>query len=137
MPLYGVLGTHVPGYNLSAAAIPNLVPVLTPGVPIVLFNAEAITSGQSSMQVSLHRRDSLPHVVSIEFFFSGDPGAFDLEFQTADTDTDAAYVTKDTVNSGLNAGFFGRFEVTDIVATFFRLKAVGIANGVNLTATAR
>jgi hypothetical protein len=69
----------------------------------------------------------------VEILFSGAPGAFQIDFQTADTDADAYYVTKASV-SAVNSGNVARLEVPTVVAKFARLNKTSIANSVNVTA---
>lgn len=110
-------------------------PVQTPGRPNIVWSNEAVAANSSSMQVCLHRNEHFPTVMSAQIQFAADPGAFQVDLQTADVDDDTLYVTKASINSGLNASFVGRIEATDIVARFVRLRMVTKTNAVNVTAT--
>jgi hypothetical protein len=116
----------MPAYNAATA------PVVEQGRPSTVWSAEAVSNGGKSQQVSFHRRE-LPGTCSVEVEFSGDPGAFSIDLQTADTDADKYYVTKTTL-SAVNSSFVGRLEVPQIVAKFARLVLVSKANAVNVTA---
>ena len=52
----------------------------------------------------------------------------------ADTDQEKFYVTKATLNTGLNPTFAGRIEATNIIAKLVRLKMVTLTNAVKVTA---
>lgn len=121
MPAYGVTG-----------------PSTQSTVGITVWNAEVVPTTPAASSVShavaLARNPHFPNVVSVEVDFAADPGSFAVDLQTADTDAEANYVTKATLNTGLNAGFVGRIEVTNIVAKFARLKMVTKANAVAVTA---
>ena len=110
-------------------------PVQTAGWPNVVWNNEAVAVNSSSMQVCLKRCEHFPNVVSAQIKFSADPGAFQVDLQTADVDDDTLYATKVSLNSGLNANFVGRIEAVDVVAKFVRLRMVAKTNPVNVTAT--
>jgi hypothetical protein len=117
----------MPAYNTATA------PVLTPSRPVKVWDAEAVTTGGKSQQISMHRFDQ-PGCLSVEVKFSGAPGAFTLDLQTADTDAEAYYVTKTSLTA-VNSTNVGRLEVPTVVAKFARLVMTGIANTVNTTAT--
>ena len=118
----------------SGAAVQTLLA----GVPQVVWNAETVpaTGGaaQISVAVGLQRHPHLANVLSVELDFAADPGSFAVDLQLADTNVDANYVTKATINSGLNAGFVGRVEITNVVAKFARLKMATKTNAVAVTA---
>lgn len=81
-----------------------------------------------------------PGGISVEVNFSADPGAFQIDVQEADTDTDSAYVTVGgaTPSSSLtavNAGFYGRIELWPLQCKFVRLiMTTTPANAVTLNA---
>jgi hypothetical protein len=66
--------------------------------------------------------------------FAANPGAFAVDLQVADTDQEKFYVTKATLNTGLNPTFAGRIEATNIIAKLVRLKMVTLTNAVKVTA---
>jgi hypothetical protein len=107
------------------------------GNSVAVWNNETVaTSGanQFSHAVALKRSPHAANVMSMEINFAADPGAFAIDLQVADTDADKYYVTKSTLNTGLNAGFTGRVEVTNLVSKFARLKMVSRTNSVACTA---
>lgn len=125
----------MPVYDPAAASIDK--PVLTEGRPITLWDAETVTGSPDpaeSKQFCLHRNPNLPNCFSVELEFSANPGAFQLDVQTADTDEDKYYVTKASLSTGLNENFVGRIEVTNVVAKFARLKMITLTNAVEVTA---
>lgn len=99
-----------------------------------VWNNEAIIAGAKSIPIAMSRSGNLPNCVSVQVEFAADPGAFAIDLQVADTDADKYYVTKATLNTGLNPTFVGRMEVTNLVAKFARLKMVTKTNAVNVTA---
>lgn len=99
-----------------------------------VWNNEAVAAGGKSVPICLARSANLPNCVSVQLEFAADPGAFAVDLQVADTDADKYYVTKATLNTGLNPTFVGRMEVTNLVAKFARLKMVTKTNAVNVTA---
>jgi hypothetical protein len=125
----------MPEYNAAATSKPNL----QTGYPSTLWNAEAPGDGSpvagiSSQAFALHRDPNLPSCFSVQVEFSGNPGAFQLDVQTADTDAEKYYVTNQSVTTGLNASFVLRIEVLNVVAKFMRLQMVSMANAVTVTA---
>lgn len=99
-----------------------------------VWNNENVAAGKASVPISMHRNANMPNVVSVELSFENNPGAFGVDLQVADTDQEKYYVTKATMNSGLNPSFVGRMEVTNLVAKYARLKMVSLANNVKVTA---
>src|SRR5690242_531752 len=89
------------------------------GDSLAVISSEASSvypSGTATKQAALtYAWDSQP-LVSAEVQFSANPGAFEIDIQTADTDTANAYqnvpnaaITSATQASG-TGNFFGRFE---------------------------
>lgn len=112
---------------------------LEAGRPAIVWEDEDVSpSGSpdesSSVAVGLRRHATMPNVFSAEVQFAANPGAFAVALQVADTDDEEFYVTKATLNTGLNTAFVGRIEVTNSVAKFARLKMVTRTNAVNVTA---
>jgi hypothetical protein len=68
--------------------------------------------------------------VSFEISFSGAPGNFDVEIQTADTDAESMYVSIAAITSGLNASNVCRVELPSFWARYVRVKVVVLANPV-------
>jgi len=113
------------------------VATLTPGYPAVVWNDENITmsgNGQNSQAINMKRHANMPNCLSVEILFAATPGTFAVDLQTADTNEEKYYVTKATLNTGLNTTFVGRIEVMNIVAKFARLKMVTLTNAVKVTA---
>ncbi|HET7107818.1 MAG TPA: hypothetical protein VFI38_13490 [Candidatus Acidoferrum sp.] len=72
---------------------------------------------------------------AVEIVWSGAPGAISVQFQTADTDIDAAYVQEGAAITTVNAGNVSRAEFPDVVAKFARILIATLTN--NVTATAK
>jgi hypothetical protein len=102
---------------------------------VFLFQNETVANGTASIAFQLHRvrGTSYPFGMSLELGFSADPGTFEVDIQTSDTDDDAHYVTINTVNSGLNTSFVGRVELPSFWAKYVRVKAVTLTNAVATT----
>lgn len=102
------------------------------------FNAIASTDTLSatfkSAQVALqHTYAGTQQRLSVEVVFSGNPGTFTLNLQTADSDIDANYQ-----NEGANitsvTNNVARLEVNQVVANFARLVFTALQNSVTATA---
>jgi hypothetical protein len=75
---------------------------------------------------------------AVEIAFSGNPGTFVANLQTADTDIDANYFSLAAgaiANAQMNATFVARIELADVVAKFARIIISTLPN--NVTATAK
>jgi hypothetical protein len=72
---------------------------------------------------------------AVEIVWSAAPGAISVQFQTADTDIDAAYANEGAAFSNLTAGNVTRAEFPDVVAKFARILIATLPN--NVTATAK
>ena len=107
---------------------------LEAGRPALVWNDENVTAGTSSLAVGLQRHEHLPNCFSVEIIFAATPGAFAVDLQVADSNEEKYYVTKASLNTGLNATFAGRVEATNIVAKFARLRMVSLTNAVKVTA---
>jgi hypothetical protein len=95
-----------------------------------LFESETVAVGESSVAYQLER---LPNVVypwgmSFEFSFSGAPGTFQVDIQTADIDQDSHYVTINSLTGGLNTSNVGRIELPSFWAKYVRVNVVSFAN---------
>lgn len=126
----------MPVYNASAVSQDK--PVLMAGSPVVVLNVDdPIADGYKSRQICLHRTEHLSTALSVELAFSGDPGTFQIDLQTADTDEEKYYVTKSSLKSTdslLNSSFVGRIETPSVVAKFARLMVVDLTNAVTVVA---
>jgi hypothetical protein len=106
------------------------------------WNAEAVPTGaatnQRSIQCALsHSPTWEPIGMGIEISFSGNPGNFQIDFQTADTDASTFYFTipGNSINQGAIVGtnYACRLEIRPIMAKFCTILVVGLANAVNVT----
>jgi|ERR1043166_2253898 hypothetical protein len=108
-----------------------------PGDQFLLFNAEQPAPPQASQQVCLANPPNAAAVpgAAVEIQFSAPPGAFEVDVQVADTDTDAAYITIPTTGTitAVNANNYARAEFPTLKAKFLRTKLVTRTNAVNLT----
>jgi len=100
----------------------------------VIVPADTLSATFKSAQVALqHGYSGNQQRVSIEVVFSGAPGTFTLNLQTADTDVDANYQ-----NEGANittvVNNVARLEVSQVVANFARLAFTALQNSVTATA---
>ncbi len=102
---------------------------------VFLFQNETVGAGTSSIACQLRRErgNFYPFGMSLELSFSGDPGAFEVDIQTADTDQNAKYVTINMITAGLNASFTGRVELPAFWAKYVRAKIVTLTNAVAVT----
>src|SRR6266436_6223840 len=120
-------------------ALPPVSPGIYPGAGLAsllransqqwLFQQQLIVAGQSSIAVQLERLKAsyfYPFGVSLQIFFTNssgvaaDPGAFEIDAQTSDIDTDAQYANT-TGLTAVNAGFAGRIELPWLWARFLRV----------------
>lgn len=106
----------------------------SPGYKKTVWDNEVVAPGSASVAVALPREASFPSCISIELEFASNPGAFQIDLQTADTNQEKYYVTKASLTTGLNTSFVGRVEVTNLVAKFCRLSKVSMANNVAVSA---
>ena len=81
MPAYSATGT---------------VYAIYPGDSVTVWSAETVTTGSKSQQVAIAPNFSsgAQMDVTVTVTFSNTPGAVTVSLQTADTDTDGAYVTQ-------------------------------------------
>ncbi|HXJ13408.1 MAG TPA: hypothetical protein VNH19_14130 [Candidatus Limnocylindrales bacterium] len=122
MPSYGnVLPPVSVGFGDSATVIASTD---------VIFPAP-----YKSAQVALAPAFSSGKVrAAVEIVWSGAPGAISVQFQTADTDIDAAYINEGAAISNA-VGNVSRAEFPDVVAKFARILIATLTN--NVTATAK
>lgn len=93
---------------------------------------------QASIAVALadidaHNNEGL----SLEVFFTGAPGNFEIDLQEADTNTDSAFQTASGGNAKLtavSANNTGRIDATNIVAKFVRINLASRTNNVGIVA---
>jgi hypothetical protein len=98
-----------------------------------LWNNETVAVGEASIAFQIERvnRTFYPWGISLEIFFSGNPGSFEVDLQDADIDQDSHYVTVDAITSGLNASYVTRIELPSFYAKYVRVKLVTLTNLVN------
>jgi hypothetical protein len=138
MPPYQAPPYPAPVYGQSEGPFANASftpPVFNPGQALVLWSGETVAANGISSQFCMHRHSIEATVLSVQLQFSGDPGVFQVDFQTSDVDDDRFYVTKASLSGGVNSAFVGRMEVTNVVAKFARLYMVSITNAVSVTGT--
>lgn len=72
---------------------------------------------------------------AVEIVFSGNPGTFQANLQTADTDADADYMSIASIaNAQMNGTWVARLEIADVVAHFARIYIATLPNSVTATA---
>jgi hypothetical protein len=100
-----------------------------------LFQTENVVVGEASIGFQLERvpRSFYPWGMSFDIAFSGAPGTFQIDIQTADIDQDSHYVTINSVTSGLNASNVGRLELPSFWAKYVRANVVSFANYATVT----
>ncbi len=114
---------------------PALAQLILENRQVFLFQQENVAPGVASIALQLRRERGLfyPFGMSIELTFGANPGVFEVDVQTADTDDDAHYVTINTLTGGLNASFVGRLELPSFWAKYARAKVVTLTNPVTVT----
>ena len=100
-----------------------------------LWNNETVAAGTASIAFQIERvnRSFYPWGISLEIFFSGNPGAFEVDLQDADIDEDSHYVTVDAITVGLNSSYVTRIELPSFYAKYVRVKLVTLTNAVNIS----
>lgn len=114
-----------------------------PGDSLPVWNAETPTPGSggasASQRVALGTKEGGPGGFSVTGFFSGAPGAFEIDVQVSDVDVDTQYQTCANGNitsvDATNQTF--HFDGSTVLATFVRLLMRSRTNGVNVTADIR
>ena len=120
----------MPGYAGNGQA-----KLLNTNSQAMLFSGETLnTVPAASVAFQLSRPTSMyyPWGASFEIWFSGNPGAFEVDVQTADIDADMHYCTISALNSGaaLNANYVGRIELPNFWAKFVRVYVKTLTNSV-------
>jgi hypothetical protein len=100
-----------------------------------LFQNENVTNGTASIAYQLHRERGAfyPWGISLELSFSGNPGVFEVDIETADFDADSHFVTINTLTGGLNTSYVGRLELPSFWAKYVRAHVVTVTNPVTVT----
>jgi hypothetical protein len=100
----------------------------------VILPGDTLSASFKSAQVALqHTYAGSQQRLSVEVVFSGNPGTFALNLQTADSDVDANYQTEGTTISSV-VNNVARLEVSQVVANFARLVFSALQNSVTATA---
>ena len=125
----------MPAYSATGQVI-----AIYPGDQQAVYSAEQPASGGSSQQVALGvAYGGFDPGLRLDLLFAGSPGAFSVALQTADIDTDTAYVTVQTAittAAGSGTSYYARAEYPNIRASFARVHVTTQnANSVNMTAT--
>ena len=101
---------------------------------VVIASTDTLSATFKSAQVALqHTYAGAPQRLSVEIVFSGAPGTFTLNLQTADSDVDANYVNEGSAISSVTNNV-ARLEVPQVVANFARLAFTALQNSVTATA---
>ena len=119
-------------------ASPGQATLIAQGAQSYLFQNESVYVGESSVACMISRIPGIfyPWGMSFDIAFSGAPGAFEIDVQTADIDQDSHYVTIASLTTGtINAGNVGRIELPSFWARFTRVKVVALANYATVTMT--
>jgi hypothetical protein len=109
-----------------------------------LFQQESGLTGRASIAVQLERvRGShYPWGASFQLYFTdasgkpADPGAFEVDIQTSDTDADAQFCTISAVTGPLNASYAARLELPNFFAKFIRAYVKTLTNAVYVSVMA-
>lgn len=87
---------------------------------------EIVAEGAISQAFQLRRERgaSYPNGISVQVAFDADPGVFEVDVLTSDTDNAAFYVMATTTAkiSAVNAGFVGRLELPLVYAKYVALQ---------------
>lgn len=120
----------MPGYAGTAQAA-----LIRDNTQQYLWNNETVAVGKASIAFQLERvnRTFYPWGISLEIFFSGNPGSFEVDLQDADIDMDSHYVTVDAITAGLNASYVTRIELPSFYTKYVRVKLVALTNPVNIS----
>jgi hypothetical protein len=106
------------------------------GEQAYLFYQNNVAANSASVAVQLERIKAgtfYPFGASFEIAFSGAPGTFEVDIQTADQDIDGNYVSINLVTSGLNSNNVGRVELPLFWARYVRAKVISLTNPVTVS----
>lgn len=115
---------------------PGQAKLLRCGEQAFVFQQSIAPSGTASVAVQLERIKAstvYQFGASFEISFSGSPGTFEVDIQTADTDADANFVSINAVTSGLNSNNVGRVELPLFWARYVRAKVITLTNNVTVS----
>lgn len=108
-----------------------------------VWNAEQPVPGSggasASERVALGERDGSPGGFSATGFFSGAPGAFEIDVQVSDVDVDTQFQTcaNGNITSVDATNNTWHFDGSTVLTTFVRLLMRSRTNAVNVTADIR
>jgi hypothetical protein len=116
----------MPGYGGSGQA-----KLVRDNQQVFLFQNEIVVAGRASIAIQLERinRSYYPWGVSFQIYFTAsdgvtpaDPGAFEVDIQTSDIDTDLHYCLTNSLvgDASLNSNFSGRIEMPNFYAKYVR-----------------
>jgi len=110
-------------------ALPYSIAPGESATPIVSTdNVQGALPFKSERVALLRGLNTVAQHLSAELQFSGTPGAYTWQIETADTDVDANYSIEGTVTTSTP-----RIELANIAANFARIRVVTLTNAVNVT----
>lgn len=125
----------MPVYNANPALY-----AIAPGDAVQVWNAEAPAPGNggaaASQQIAAYYAQGIGTGISVKGFFSGAPGAFEIDVQASDVDADAQYQTLPNGNITTVDATNNTFLYEDVNANhkFYRALMRSRTNAVNVTA---
>lgn len=125
---------------MTTYAVGASLTCISPGDSIQVWSAEQPTAGaglvSASKAVALQQRSGHPAGFSVNGFFSADPGAFEIDVQVSEVESDSQYQT--CANGNLISvdptNFTFHFDAATVGAKFVRLLMRTRTNAVNVTA---
>ncbi len=101
---------------------------------LLLNQANSVGKTSIAVQLERIRASFYPFGASLEISFSGAPGAFEIDFQEADTDQDGAFVSNASKITSVNSSNFGRLDLTTIWCKYARVLVSSLTNPVSISA---
>ena len=114
-----------------------------PGDSAQVWNTEQPAAGNggasASSRLALGMQRGSPGGFAVTGFFSGAPGAFEIDVQVSDVDSDTQYqtVANGNITSVDSTNQTFHFDGSSVLATFVRLLMRSRTNAVNVTADVR
>jgi hypothetical protein len=101
------------------------------------WNNELVAQGATSIAFQLRRERGAyyPNGISVQVQFSANPGTFEVDVMTSDTDEAGFYVQVASITA-TNATFVGRVELPNIWAKYVALNMKTSPNAATVTVTA-
>jgi len=98
------------------------------------YQNETAPTGTLSAAFELRRErgNFYPNGLSVQVAFAADPGVFEVDVMTSDTDV-AAYFVQTAQITTVNAGFVGRVELPNIYAKYVAVAVKTLTNAVAVT----